>query len=142
MVCEAGSAPWRRPPRACKCSGMFWSGLVRVRFFFCFRSGFSPPVRVLFPVQSGPVRVSFSRLFVYKRSFPLELCIGSVLELLVLENAAQRTSQRLRRPSGARVRTCSRSLGRLVSRSLDRSLDRSIVQSLARSLACSTLNGR
>ena len=41
----------------------------------------------------------------YKLFFSLELSIGSVLELLVLKNDAECTSQRLKWTSGARVMT-------------------------------------
>ena len=43
------------------------------------------------------------RRFTYKWSFSLYLSTGSVLELLVLKNAAECTSQRLKRTLGARV---------------------------------------
>ena len=39
--------------------------------------------------------INFGR-FTYKLSFSLGLGLGSVSELLVLKNAAQRTSQRLK----------------------------------------------
>ena len=59
-----------------------------------------------------------------------------MLEKVALKNAFQRTSQRLNRPSGARVMTCSRrSLGRSVARSLDRSIALSVARSIARSLS-------
>ena len=41
----------------------------------------------------------------YKWSFLLELSVGSVLELLVLKNDAECSSQRLKWTSGARVMT-------------------------------------
>ena len=56
-------------------------------------------------------------------------------ERLVLSNLPLRTSQRVKRLSGARVMTCSRSLDRSIAQSLDRSLDRSIARSIDRSLA-------
>ena len=89
--------------------------------------------------RSGPVRVSFSIFFVYKRSFSLELSIGSVLELLVLKNGAECISQRLKWTSGARVmiffgRSVARLLGRSVARSLGRSIARSLGRSVARSI--------
>ena len=60
------------------------------------------------------------------------MSIGSVLERLVLKNAAQRTSQRLNWTSGARVTII---FGRSVARSLDRSIARSIARSLGRLIA-------
>ena len=58
----------------------------------------------------------------------------SELELLVLKNLRKCTSQRIKRPSGARVMICSRSLSRSVARSPARSLGRSVARSVARSL--------
>ena len=67
--------------------------------------------------------------------FRCKLSVGSVLGRLVLLNVAKRTIQSLKRPSGARVMTCSQSLGRsVIDRSLDRSLDQSLDRWLARSL--------
>ena len=60
------------------------------------------------------------------------LSIASVLERLVLKNLPQRTSQRVKIPSGARVVPCSRSLDRSIARSSPRSLDRSLGRSLDR----------
>ena len=76
-------------------------------------------------------------------AYLLDLSLMSMLERLVLKNLTQCTSERLKRPSGAEVMTCSlslgrsvaRSLGRSIARSLDRSLGRSIARSLGRSLA-------
>ena len=70
----------------------------------------------------------------------VDLSIGSVLELLVLKNDAECTSQRLKWTSGAQViiifgRSVARSLGRSVARSLDRSIACSIARSLDRSHA-------
>ena len=67
------------------------------------------------------------------------LSFRSMLELLVLKNDAQCTSQRFKWRSGARVviifgRSVVRSLGRSLARSLDRSIARSIGRSLDRSL--------
>ena len=58
----------------------------------------------------------------YKLSMSLYLSIGSVLDFLVLKNAAQRTSQRLEWTSGARVMII---FGRSITRSYDRSIARS-----------------
>ena len=64
-----------------------------------------------------------------------------IVKRLALINLTQRTSQRVKRPPGAQLMTCSRSLDRSVGRSLDhdrsfdRSLDRSIARSRARSIA-------
>ena len=67
-----------------------------------------------------------------------DLSIKSVLERLVLKNLTQRTSQRVKWTSGARVTIISfpiaRSIVRSIARSLDRSLDRSPARSLARSI--------
>ena len=63
------------------------------------------------------------------------LSIGGVFECLVLKNAAECISQRAKRPSGARVMTCSRSRDRAMARSLGRLIARSIAHSIARSLA-------
>ena len=85
------------------------------------------------------------------RSFHLELilCVvtASVLELLALNNAASRTSQRLKWLSEARImiifgraiaRSLSRSVARSLGRALARTLDRSVARSLAHSIAPST----
>ena len=66
----------------------------------------------------------------------MESSLGSVLELLVLKNAAQRTSQSVKWTSGARVVifVLPRSLGRSLDRSLDRSIARSPERSLDRTL--------
>ena len=58
----------------------------------------------------------------------VDLSIGSVLERLVLKNAAECTSQGLKWTSGPRVMI-------IFGRSVARSLDRSIAGSLARSIA-------
>ena len=66
-----------------------------------------------------------------------------MLERLVLKSPIQRTSQRVKRTSAARVivrcdRWLARSFGRFagsLARSLDRSVDRSIDRPLTRSLA-------
>ena len=50
----------------------------------------------------------------------MDLSHKSMLERRVLKNGIPRTSQRLKRPSGARVMTCSQSLGRSIARSLAR----------------------
>ena len=68
----------------------------------------------------------------------LDVSLVNMLELLVLTNLTQCTSQRLKRPSGAQdslVRSVARSLGRSVARSIGRSVARSLGRSLARSLA-------
>ena len=65
----------------------------------------------------------------------LDLSLMSMLDLLVLKNLTQCTSQRLKRPSGAEVMTCSLSLDRSVARSLGRSVARSLGRSVARSVA-------
>ena len=71
----------------------------------------------------------------------LDLSIRSMLERLVLKNAAECTSQRLKWTSGARVMiifgrlvSVARSLGRSVARSLGRSVARSLDRSIAQSL--------
>ena len=117
--------------------GSIFSGSVQSGFETKIRSGFSLPVRV--SIFSGPVRVSFSIFVVYKQSFSLELSIGGVLELLILKNGVECSSQRLKWTSGARVmiifgRSVARSLGRSVARSLGRSVGRSPGRSVARSL--------
>ena len=61
------------------------------------RSGF-----YIFPVQVCPVRV-FRLFFAYNYLFSLYLRLGSMLERLVLKNAADCTSQRLKQTSGVRV---------------------------------------
>ena len=65
-----------------------------------------------------------------------------MLERLAFKILIQRTSQRVKRTSAARVmvsfgRSIARSLGRSIDRTIARSLDRSIACSLARSLGCS-----
>ena len=99
------------------------------------------------PIQSGfhffPVRSGFDfkeELWVYKLFFSLCLSIGTVLERLLLKNAAQqRTSQCVKLRSRARVmiifdRSVARSLGRSVARSFGRSVARSLARSLGHSL--------
>ena len=139
--------------------GFDFSGPVRVSKLKKIWSGFPPSVWVSFFVRSGP---GFSFIcFVYKVSFSLELSIGSVSELLVLKNAAECISKRLKWTSGARIMIifgrpvarrsslgCSvarslalrsitrfRSLGRSAARSVPRSLALSLARSIARSLA-------
>ena len=64
------------------------------------------------------------------------MSIGSVLELLVLKNDAECTSQRLKWTSGARVtRSVARSLARSGARSIARSIGRSVARSINRSVA-------
>ena len=54
------------------------------------------------------VFVIFNRFADPKNSlFEMVLSLMSMLEVLVLKNLIQCTSQRLKRPSGARVMTCS-----------------------------------
>ena len=65
----------------------------------------------------------------------LDLGIKSMLERLVLKNLTQRTSQRVKRPSGTWVMTCSRLLDRSIARSLGRSVARSLDRSIARTIA-------
>ena len=88
-------------------------------------------------------------LFVYWTQFWRYICIGSALEGLALNNAAQRTGRRVKWTSGARLTiTVDRSIARAIARSIiarsvprslgrsnARSLDRSIAQSLGRSVA-------
>ena len=72
-------------------------------------------------------------------AFWIELRLGSVLDVLVLKNDAECTSQRVKRTSGARVLIffCDdRSLDRPLARSLGRSPARSLARSVARSIAC------
>ena len=70
----------------------------------------------------------------------LDLSLGSMLEVLVLKDAAECTSQRLKWTSGSQVmiifgRSVARPLARSLDRSLDRSLGRSTARTIARSLA-------
>ena len=82
-------------------------------------------------------------LFVYQTEIGLRICIGNVLERLVLKNAALvSVSSRLleldlRAPSMARSldRSIARSLNRSIAQSLARALDASIARSLDRSTA-------
>ena len=60
--------------------------------------GAAPPGPPTIPGGSNFLRT----ILVYKLSFSLELSIGSVLELLVLKNDADCTSQRLKWTSGGR----------------------------------------
>ena len=83
----------------------------------------------------------FKPIWVSKNLFVwMDLSIGSVLERLVLKNAAERTSQRLKWTSEARVMivfgrsvSIARSLGRSIARSLGRSIARSLGSWVARS---------
>ena len=66
--------------------------------------------------------------------FCVKLSIETTLERLVLKNAAQRTNQHVKSPSGARAKII---VGRSVARSLGRSVARSLGVSVARSLGVS-----
>ena len=56
------------------------------------------------------------------------MSLGSALEVLVLKNLAECTSQRVKRTSGARL---TNTVGRSIARSLDRSIARSLDRSIA-----------
>ena len=89
-------------------SGSYETRSVPVRFSKFFRSRFSPLVQVPYfsgPGLSGP---GFPTIFsAYNDIFSSYFSLGSILDRLVLKNAADGTSQRLKRSSGARVMTFS-----------------------------------
>ena len=87
-------------------SGSYRTRTDPVRVSKFFRSGFSPPVRVSYfsgPGLSGPGSPTI--FVVYNYLFSSYLSLGSMLDWLVLKNAADCTGQRLKRTSGARVMT-------------------------------------
>ena len=107
----------------------------------------------VFKAPAGGVDLTTSRFLYFPTSTDgktmlicLDLGIKSMLGRLVWKNLTQRSSQRVKRPSGTWGMTCSRSLdrsiarfvgrsiARMIARSRARSLDRSLPRSLARSL--------
>ena len=97
-------------------------------------------IMLMLPLQQTYFMCVYLKSSKWQNTFTrLDSSIRSMLEHLVLKNAMECTSQRLKRTSGARVmiifgRSVARSLARSLGRSLDGSLARSLARSIARSL--------